>query len=76
MKLPHGMVYAILIIVGILAVTIYAKLQGASISAGTTVTAQPPEPAADEAPPVAPPAAKSDAGVKAEGEKDTEEPSS
>lgn len=50
MKFPHGLGYAILIIVAILAVTLYARQQGSSIVAGTSVKTQPREPMADEAP--------------------------
>ena len=50
MKLPHGLVYAILIIVTILAVTLYARLQGPSMAAGTSIKVQTREQVADDEP--------------------------
>lgn len=69
MKLPHGFVYAIVIIVAILAVTLYARQQGSSIVAGTSVKAQPREPIADETPA----SGKNDDGSKADGSKNAED---
>jgi hypothetical protein len=49
MKTPHGFVYAILITIAIVAVTLFARSQGSSIVATPTVHTPPPESAADNA---------------------------
>ncbi|MDO8788467.1 MAG: hypothetical protein Q7J42_10405 [Sulfuritalea sp.] len=69
MKFPHGLGYAILIIVAILALTLYARQQGSSIVAGTAVKTQPREPIAEEAAS----SGKSDDGSKAEDSKNAED---
>ena len=68
MKMPHGLLYAILIIVGILAVTLYTRQQTSTI-AGTAVNAQTREPAADDAAATM----KSDGRRKEEGAKNAED---
>jgi hypothetical protein len=69
LKPPHGLVYAILIIVAILAVTLFAKHQSSSIVASTALKVQPQEPVADDAPTNA----KNDTGSSAESAKSTED---
>ncbi|MDP1613103.1 MAG: hypothetical protein Q8M11_18770 [Sulfuritalea sp.] len=49
MKTPHGFVYAILITVAIVAVTLFARSQSSPIIATPTVHIPPPESAADAA---------------------------
>jgi len=68
MKMPHGLLYAILIIVGILAVTLYTRQQTSTI-AGAAINAQTREPAADDASAMA----RSDEGSKAEDAKTAED---
>ena len=65
MKPPHGLVYAILIIVTILAVTLYARLQGSSVVAGTSIKVQAQERVTDDEPA----GGKSEDGSKAEASK-------
>lgn len=69
MKMPHGLLYAILIIIGILAVTLYTRQQTSSLAAGTAINAQVREPVADDAAATA----KGDEGSKAEAAKNTED---
>lgn len=49
MKTPHGFVYAILITVAIVAVTLFARSQSSPIVASATIERLPPESAADNA---------------------------
>ena len=49
MKTPHGFVYAILIIVAILAVTLYGRSQSSRLATTATIRTPPPEFAADNA---------------------------
>ena len=69
MKMPHGLLYAILIIIGILAVTLYTRQQTSSLTTGTAINAQAREPAAEDASATA----KSHEGSKAEGAKNAED---
>jgi len=69
LKPPHGLVYAILIIVAILAVTLFAKYQSSSIVTSTAIKVQPQEPVPDETSS----AGKNDEGIKAESAKTSEE---
>lgn len=49
MKTPHGFVYAILITIAIVAVTLFARSQGSSIVAAPAIRTPPPESGADNA---------------------------
>ena len=69
MKMPHGLLYAILIIVGILAVTLYTRQQTSSIGAGAAINAETRKPATDDASATA----KSDEDSRAEGAKNAED---
>ena len=69
MKTPHGLLYAIPIIVGILAVTLCARQQTSSIGAGAAIHAETRTPAADDASATA----RSDEGSKAEDAKTAED---
>jgi hypothetical protein len=50
MKPPLGLIYAVLIIVAILGVTLYARHQGSTIVAGNAGKAKAQEPASDDVP--------------------------
>jgi len=47
MKTPHGLVYAILIVVAILAVTLFARSQSPRLVTTAAIRTPPPESAAD-----------------------------
>jgi hypothetical protein len=69
MKPPHGLAYAVLIIVAILAVTLYARYQSSSLVAGAATKAQTQQPVVDDAPS----GTKSDDDSRKETTKDAED---